>query len=73
MTRDELNAFKLLQKESWGLFAPLEVVTTMTAATLINFSRVNSNHCMLDVGCGTGVVARRGFTTITLGRSTFCA
>jgi SAM-dependent methyltransferase len=57
MTDDVLTTFKMHQKESWGLFAPLEVVTTIAAASLVNFSRVNCGQSMLDVGCGTGVVA----------------
>jgi len=57
MTDDELTAFKTMQKQSWGLFAPLEMMTTITAASLVKFSRVNSSHSVLDVGCGTGVVA----------------
>lgn len=44
MTDDALVKFKIIQKESWSLFAPLEVVTTITAATLVNFSRVSSSH-----------------------------
>lgn len=52
----DLTTFKENQKRSWGLFAPLEMVTTITAATLVQFSRIKSGS-MLDVGCGTGVVA----------------
>src|SRR5580693_3279354 len=69
MKNDLLVAFKEIQKQSWGLFAPLEVVTTMCAASLINFSRVKSNDSVLDVGCGTGVVA---ITAARLG-ATVCA
>lgn len=57
MTHDVISSFKEIQKQSWGLFAPLEIVTTMTAATLVNFSCVKSGDIVLDVGCGTGVVA----------------
>jgi len=64
MANDDLTAFKNMQKQSWGLFAPLEAVTTMPAATLVNFSGIKSGDNIFDVGCGTGVVAitaaRRG-------------
>ncbi len=57
MKDEQLVTFKAMQKEGWGLFAPLEVVTTMTAATLVKFAEVNATHTVLDVGCGTGVAA----------------
>lgn len=57
MTNDEFSAFKEMQKQSWGLFAPMEVNTTFCAASLVKFSQVKANHSVLDVGCGTGVVA----------------
>jgi SAM-dependent methyltransferase len=57
MFNDPFVAFKEIQKQSWGLFAPLEAVTTMCAATLVNFSCMKSSDRVLDVGCGTGVVA----------------
>lgn len=52
----DLTTFKENQKKSWGLFAPLEMVTTITAATLVEYSSIKSGS-LLDVGCGTGVVA----------------
>ncbi len=57
MTRDPYLAFKMGQKASWGAFSPLEAVTTVPSATLVNFSRLAAHHTVLDVGCGTGVVA----------------
>lgn len=57
MTNDVLSAFKEAQKKSWGLFAPLEAVTTMCAASLVKFSAIRQGDKVLDVGCGTGVVA----------------
>ncbi|MBA3536068.1 MAG: class I SAM-dependent methyltransferase [Tatlockia sp.] len=57
MQEDVLLKFKQIQKASWGLFAPLEIVTTMPAANLVKFSEAQSSDTILDVGCGTGVVA----------------
>lgn len=57
MTTDPYSAFKKAQKASWGAFSPLEVVTTIPAATLVNFAQIAPHQTVLDVGCGTGVVA----------------
>lgn len=54
---DPYSAFKQIQKEKWGSFSPLEVVTTIPAATLVKFSRLTARDTVLDVGSGTGVVA----------------
>lgn len=64
MKNDDLVAYKEMQKQSWGIFAPLEAVTTMCAATLVNFSRIKPSDFVLDVGCGTGVV---GITAARIG------
>lgn len=52
-----LMAFKKIQREGWGLFTPLETMTTLTASTLVQFSQLQTGDTVLDVGCGTGVVA----------------
>ena len=61
---DPLAQFKELQKQGWAHFAPLEAQTTPAAGRLVKHARVHSAHAVLDVACGTGVVAitcaRRG-------------
>ncbi|HTR65221.1 MAG TPA: class I SAM-dependent methyltransferase [Terriglobales bacterium] len=54
---DGLAQFKQAQKEGWANFAPLETVTTPTAAHLVRHARVAAGMRVLDVGCGTGVAA----------------
>jgi SAM-dependent methyltransferase len=57
MPNDPLAQFKAGQREAWGLFVPLEAVTTIPAARLVAYARVRAGQAALDVGCGTGVVA----------------
>ena len=63
---DPFAQFKAKQKEAWGLFAPVAAFTTPPAASLVNFAGVSKGQQVLDVACGTGVVAvtaaRRGAT-----------
>ena len=54
---DPFAKFKAAQKEGWAHFAPLAAVTTPTAAKLVNFAGVKAGQRVLDVACGTGVVA----------------
>jgi SAM-dependent methyltransferase len=64
MTHDPFAQFKAMQREGWALFAPLATFTTLAAAPLVEYAGVQSGQNVLDVACGTGVVAvtaaRRG-------------
>lgn len=62
MTTDPFVQFKAGQRESWALFSPLATFTTPAAASLVDFAEVSRGDEVLDVACGTGVVA------ITAGR-----
>ena len=61
---DPFGKFKAAQREAWSSFLPVEVITTIPAAKLIKFAQVAPGQKLLDVACGTGVVAvtaaRRG-------------
>jgi SAM-dependent methyltransferase len=61
---DPLEQFKTGQRQMWASFSPFEVVTTVTAPRLVGFAGVRGGQRVLDVACGTGVVAvtaaRRG-------------
>src|SRR5438270_14005836 len=63
-TSDPFAQFKQKQREGWSHFHPLAAMTTPTAAKLVNFAGIKTGQRVLDVACGTGVVAvtcaRRG-------------
>src|SRR5437762_4580495 len=54
---DPFFQFKQNQKQGWAHFAPLEALTIPQAARLVRHARVKNGDRVLDVGCGTGVVA----------------
>jgi SAM-dependent methyltransferase len=54
---DALADFKAAQKAGWKHFAPLQAVTTVAAAHLVSHARIRAGQRVLDVACGTGVVA----------------
>lgn len=54
---DPLVAFKLAQKVGWDSFGPQEIISMIPAPRLADFARVEAGQHLLDVACGTGVVA----------------
>lgn len=54
---DPIEQFKGVQKEMWASFTPTEVFTSVAAPSLVRFAGVGTGARLLDVACGTGVVA----------------
>jgi 2-polyprenyl-3-methyl-5-hydroxy-6-metoxy-1,4-benzoquinol methylase len=54
---DPFAKFKEAQREGWSSFGPVEIMTTVPAARLVKFAQVKAGQRVLDVACGTGVVA----------------
>ncbi|HZJ38935.1 MAG TPA: class I SAM-dependent methyltransferase [Chthoniobacterales bacterium] len=57
MSEDAIAKFKEAQRQGWKHFAPLETRTTPAAARLVKFANARAEQNVLDVACGTGVVA----------------
>lgn len=54
---DPFLEFKNAQKPGWAHFVPIELHTTVAAAHLVRHARIRPGQQVLDVACGTGVVA----------------
>src|SRR5216683_4991456 len=54
---DPISQFKEMQKQGWMHFAPLQALTTPAAAHLVKYASIRAGNKVLDVACGTGVVA----------------
>src|SRR5262245_58438651 len=54
---DPIAQFKQTQRELWANFAKVEVNTCRGAPALLRFARLTPGTRLLDVACGTGVVA----------------
>lgn len=54
---DPIAQFKENQRQGWATFAPIEVITGTAAPHLVRFAGIASGQRVLDVACGTGVVA----------------
>ena len=53
----DISSIKDKAKKMWSTFAAFETVTALAAPELIKFAGVHDGDRLLDVGCGTGVVA----------------
>jgi SAM-dependent methyltransferase len=70
LIEDTFGEFKSGQREMWSSFAPTAILTTPVAAHVVDFAGVRAGEKLLDVACGTGVVAitaaRRGASVSAL-------
>ena len=60
MTDDPFADLKKRQRQMWASFAPTAMFTTPVAGHLVSFANVAPGEAVLDVGTGTGVVAKIG-------------
>ncbi|MGA9852481.1 MAG: class I SAM-dependent methyltransferase [Gammaproteobacteria bacterium] len=54
---DPIAQFKENAKQGWSSFTPTEIATGSTAPRLVRYAGTARGMEVLDVGCGTGVVA----------------
>lgn len=57
MAIDTFADFKAAQRAGWAHFTPLQTLTTEPAARLVRYADIGAGERVLDVACGTGVVA----------------
>jgi SAM-dependent methyltransferase len=57
VSTDPFAQLKAVQREAWALFAPQATFTIPPAAALVEYAGVRRGDQVLDVACGTGVVA----------------
>jgi SAM-dependent methyltransferase len=57
MSVDVVVNYKAAQPAGWAHFAPLQAITTEPAGRLVRFADIPPGNRVLDVACGTGVVA----------------
>lgn len=54
---DPISKMKDIAREGWSRFTPFETTTGAAAPALVKFAGIGKGSRVLDVGCGTGVVA----------------
>ncbi len=54
---DAIAQMKAAARQGWASFTPFEMMTGSVAPDLVRFAGVTAGQHVLDVGCGTGVVA----------------